>query len=101
MDTLTKEERYFIIDFDSTFTRVEAMDELGAISLHNNKNLENIIQEIKHITDLGMSGELSFTQSLERRIELLQAHRNHLPLLIERLRTPVSAPFERHRHSLL
>jgi D-3-phosphoglycerate dehydrogenase len=100
-NTMTKEDRYYIIDFDSTFTRVEAMDELGAISLHNNKNLENIIQEIKHITDLGMSGELSFTQSLERRIELLQAHQDHLPLLIDRLRTKVSASFERNRDFFL
>ncbi|MES2731757.1 MAG: phosphoglycerate dehydrogenase [Bacteroidota bacterium] len=97
METLTKEDRYYIIDFDSTFTRVEALDELCEIVLHNNKNLENILQEIKHITDLGMSGELSFTQSLERRIVLLQANRDHLPLLIERLHTKVSTSFERNR----
>jgi D-3-phosphoglycerate dehydrogenase len=28
-------DKYFIIDFDSTFTQVEALDELGAISLQN------------------------------------------------------------------
>ncbi|MBC7921288.1 MAG: phosphoglycerate dehydrogenase [Ferruginibacter sp.] len=97
MEALTKEARYFIIDFDSTFTKVEALDELGAISLQNNPNLANILLEIKHITDLGMSGQLSFTQSLERRIALLQAHRDHLPLLIERLGKKVSDSFERNR----
>ena len=97
MEVYTKEARYFIIDFDSTFTKVEALDELGAISLQNNPNLANILLEIKHITDLGMSGQLSFTQSLERRIALLQAHRDHLPLLIGRLRKQVSDSFERNR----
>lgn len=95
--TKTKEAKYFIIDFDSTFTKVEALDELGVISLQNSKNKENSLLEIKHITDLGMSGELSFTQSLERRLELLQANQEHLPLLIERLRTKVSDSFERNR----
>src|SRR4028119_556594 len=89
--------KYFIIDFDSTFTKVEAMDELGAISLRNNPNQANILQEIKHITDLGMNGELSFTQSLERRIALLQANKDHLPQLINKLKTVVSDSFERNR----
>ena len=52
MEIPTKEARYFIIDFDSTFTKVEALDELGAISLQNNPNLANILLEIKDITDL-------------------------------------------------
>jgi D-3-phosphoglycerate dehydrogenase len=95
--TKTKEAKYFIIDFDSTFTRVEAMEELGEITLQNNPRKDEIIFEIKRITDLGMNGELSFTESLEKRIELLQAHQDHLPLLVDRLRTKVSASFERNK----
>jgi D-3-phosphoglycerate dehydrogenase len=89
--------KYIIIDFDSTFTKVEAMDELGAISLQSNPRQAEILQEIKHITDLGMNGELSFTESLEKRIALLEANRSHLPLLIERLRTKISDSFERNK----
>jgi D-3-phosphoglycerate dehydrogenase len=89
--------KYIIIDFDSTFTKVEAMDELGAISLQSNPRQAEILQEIKHITDLGMNGELSFTESLERRIALLEANKSHLPQLIERLRTKISDSFERNR----
>ena len=89
---------YFIIDFDSTFTKVEAMDELGAISMANNKNKDAIIQQIKNITDLGMNGQLSLSESLEKRILLLDAHRDHLPELIERLKTKVSDSFARNRN---
>ncbi|QHT66628.1 phosphoglycerate dehydrogenase [Rhodocytophaga rosea] len=97
METTVALNKYIIIDFDSTFTKVEAMDELGAISLQGNADKDKIIQEIKHITDLGMNGELSFTQSLEKRIELLNANKAQLPQLVERLRTKVSNSFERNR----
>jgi len=90
--------KYFIIDFDSTFTKVEAMDELGAISLANNKNKDSIIQQIKDITDLGMNGQLSLSDSLEQRIALLEAHQNDLPELIARLKTKVSDSFARNRN---
>ena len=37
---------YFIIDFDSTFTQVEALDELARISLKNHPDREIIYQKI-------------------------------------------------------
>ncbi len=98
METQTKEARFFIIDFDSTFTSVEAMDELCKISLAGHPRQEEKLEEIKRITDLGMNGELSFTESLEKRITLLQARRDHLPKLIEVLKTKVSPSFERNRN---
>jgi D-3-phosphoglycerate dehydrogenase len=95
--TPTKEARYFIIDFDSTFTKVEAMEELADIALQGNPRRGEIVAEIKRITDLGMNGEISFTESLERRIALLHANRSHLEPLVEHLRTRVSASIERNR----
>ncbi len=97
MLTQTKEARYFIIDFDSTFTKVEAMEELADIALQGNPRREEIVAEIKRITDLGMNGDISFTESLERRIALLHANRSHLAPLVEHLRTRVSASIERNR----
>ena len=34
------EKQYFIIDFDSTFTQVEGLDELASIALANQPNRE-------------------------------------------------------------
>ena len=59
---------YFIIDFDSTFIKNESLDILFEISDPNNNNK---IREIKKITDLGMNGHISFSESLKRRIKLL------------------------------
>jgi D-3-phosphoglycerate dehydrogenase len=38
------QQPWFIIDFDSTFTQVEAMEELAAISLKNDPEKEAIIE---------------------------------------------------------
>ncbi|GAB4243803.1 MAG: hypothetical protein Tsb0034_21760 [Ekhidna sp.] len=91
-----KQKKFFIIDFDSTFTRVEALDVLAEISLKDNEDKEKVIQEIKDITDHGMDGNMSFRESLHKRIKLLKAHKEHLPLLIERLSEYVSESFKRN-----
>jgi D-3-phosphoglycerate dehydrogenase len=90
-------ERKYIFDFDSTLTRVEALDLLAAITLKNRADRDEIIQEIEHITNLGIDGDISFTESLERRIRMLNAHRDHLPLLIEELRRKISKSIAANR----
>ncbi|WP_019989131.1 phosphoglycerate dehydrogenase [Rudanella lutea] len=99
---LTKplEQTYFIIDFDSTFTKVEALDVLGEISLIGRPDRDDVLDQIRTITDRGMAGELSLAQSLEQRLRLLNAHRDHLPALIETLMTKVSDSFQRNRSFL-
>ncbi|WP_420578090.1 phosphoglycerate dehydrogenase [Ekhidna sp.] len=91
-----KQTKYFIIDFDSTFTQVEALDVLAEIALKDNENQAKAIQEIKDITDRGMEGGISFRESLMRRIEILQANKKHLPELVERLSSLVSPSFKRN-----
>ncbi|MDB5009215.1 MAG: serA 1 [Mucilaginibacter sp.] len=89
-------EQYFIIDFDSTFTQVEALDELARISLKNNPDREEIYRQIEEFTNASMEGRLSFTQSLEARVKLLQANREHLKQLITHLKKKVSTSFSRN-----
>jgi D-3-phosphoglycerate dehydrogenase len=100
MLTKTPEQTYFVIDFDSTFTKVEALDVLGEISLAGNPDRNNALIQIKTITDRGMSGELSFTESLELRLGLLKAHRDQLPALIETLMHKISDSFQRNKQFL-
>lgn len=89
--------KYYIFDFDSTLTKVEALDVLAEITLANNPRKEEIIEEIIKITNLGIDGEISFTQSLERRIKLLNAKRSDLDLLIKALKKRVSPSIERNK----
>lgn len=90
-------QKHFVIDFDSTFTRVEALDVLCEISLRGQPDAAESLQRIKDITDLGMEGKISFRESLEQRLEILKAHRSHLPELIARLSDQVSESFQRNR----
>jgi len=90
-------KNYYIIDFDSTFTQVEALDELARISLADHPAKELIYEEISKLTDLSMNGELSFRESLSRRVRLLEANREHLKKLVSILRRRVSTSFSRNR----
>ncbi|MFY9242767.1 MAG: phosphoglycerate dehydrogenase [Polaribacter sp.] len=90
-------KRNYIFDFDSTLTRVEALDVLAEITLKDNPRKNAIIQEIIDITNLGIDGEISFTESLERRIKLLNANKNNLTNLVEDLKKQVSSSIERNK----
>lgn len=82
--------RKYVFDFDSTLTRVEALDVLAEMTLQGRINRDEVIEEIQTITNLGIDGDISFTESLERRIQLLKAHRQHLEPLVEELREKIS-----------
>ncbi|MEO1484244.1 MAG: phosphoglycerate dehydrogenase [Bacteroidota bacterium] len=82
--------RKYVFDFDSTLTRVEALDVLAEITLKDKSNKNEIIKEIQDITNLGIDGDISFTESLERRIGMLGAHQNDLEPLVDELRQKVS-----------
>ena len=89
-------KKHFVIDFDSTFTQVEALDVLGEISLANNPNREQKLKELKDLTDLAMGGKLAFRESLEKRLAILEAHKDSIPELVERLKKKVSVSFVRN-----
>lgn len=90
----------FIIDFDSTFTQVEALDILGEISLAGDPNSNDKLQAIKDITDRGMEGSVNFRESLEQRLDILKANRQQIGDLITALKKKVSKSFERNREFL-
>ena len=90
-------KRNYIFDFDSTLTRVEALDVLAEITLSNNSKKDEIIQQIIDITNLGIDGEISFTESLERRIKLLNANKADLAPLVEALKKQVSKSIESNK----
>ncbi|MBC8053864.1 MAG: HAD-IB family phosphatase [Sphingobacteriaceae bacterium] len=90
-------KNFYIIDFDSTFTQVEALDELARISLKDNPNREAIYKQIEDLTNAAMEGRLSFRESLTKRVKVLEANRDHLKLLVARLKKLVSSSFSRNK----
>ena len=94
---MIKTKKNFVFDFDSTLTRVEALDVLAEITLVNNPKKEAIINEIIEITNLGIDGKIPFTASLEKRIQLLNAKKSDLAILIQQLKEKVSPSIERNK----
>jgi D-3-phosphoglycerate dehydrogenase len=90
-------KKYYIIDFDSTFTQVEALDELARISLREHPDRELIYQKIADLTNQAMEGKLSFRESLAGRVQLLEAGKDHLKQLVKHLKKQVSTSFSRNK----
>ena len=91
---------YYIIDFDSTFTKVEGLDELANIALAGSATQEKIVSQIRSLTEQGMNGEITFSEALSRRIDLLKANRSHIEKLVDFLHTQVSESFQRNEKFL-
>ncbi|MEO8448104.1 MAG: phosphoglycerate dehydrogenase [bacterium] len=88
---------FYIIDFDSTFIKLEALDELAKISLADNPDKIDLIKKFESITGSTMNGEISFSTSLSERISLLSANRSHLNKLIKKLSGKVSGSVKRNK----
>jgi D-3-phosphoglycerate dehydrogenase len=89
--------RKYVFDFDSTLTRVEALDVLAEMTLAGKPDKEEIIKEIQKITNLGIDGDISFTESLERRIKLLKANKSDLTQLVSELKQKISKSIEANK----
>jgi D-3-phosphoglycerate dehydrogenase len=61
-----------VFDFDSTILRGEMLEIIAEIALKNRSDKEKIIDKIIRITNLGMSGEIPFEESLSRRLEMIE-----------------------------
>ena len=90
-------DKIILIDFDSTFVKVESLDVLGAISLEGQSDKASRLQKIAETTNLGMNGEISFAESLATRLSLLNANKSHLEALVSKLKGQISASFERNK----
>lgn len=86
-----------VIDFDSTFCRLEALDELAALALADQPDGPERLTEIRALTEQAMAGELSFGEALLRRVTLLGAHRRHLSPLVAHLQANVSESIRRNK----
>ncbi len=93
----TLKKTTIIIDFDSTFTKVEGLDELAKIALKGHKDKDKIVAAIQKITEKGMAGQISFAQSLKDRVEVIPANKTHLAELVEVLFNEISDSFERNK----
>lgn len=92
-----KSKKKFVFDFDSTLTSVEALDVLAEIVYDGDPRKDEVLREIQEITNLGIDGDISFTESLDRRIKLINPTRQDIKELIKRLKKNVSKSVEENK----
>jgi D-3-phosphoglycerate dehydrogenase len=88
---------YYIIDFDSTFIQVEALDELAKRTLKNNPQREEIQKEIEDITKQGMEGKIDFGESLAQRLFLFKPTRNDIAELVQYLKRKITPSIKKNK----
>lgn len=84
------QQNFYFIDFDSTFIKLEILEEIAKISLRNNPNKKKILQEVVSICNAGMDGLITFDESLSRRLSLLKMKRKDLPQVIKILKENIT-----------
>ena len=87
---MIKKNWVLILDFDSTLISIESLDLLAEICLQNKINSASIITKIKNLTSLGMKGEITFQDSLKKRLRYLQIEDYHFDQLNKKLKNFIS-----------
>ena len=85
------------IDFDSTFVRVETIDEIARITLQNDPDRDQKIKRISDITNQAMSGEIDFPAALDLRLQTLVITRESVDRVTSDIESQVSDSFNEHR----
>lgn len=96
--TQTKLTKYLIFDFDSTIISVESLEVLAEETLKHNPGKNEILKKITNITNQGMSGEITFTQSLAARLKLFQSSKKHISDTAKILRSKISSSILRNQN---
>ncbi len=86
----------YIFDFDSTFTQVEALDVLAEIALTGNAKQQKL-ELIAALTEKGMAGDISFSQSLKERMKILSGTKKDIDTLIKILKSKVSTSIQSNK----
>ena len=85
------------IDFDSTFVKVETIDEIAKLTLESDPNKQDKVKLISDITNQAMSGEIDFPTALELRLQTLLITRETIDEVTKSIGSLVSDSFNEHR----
>ena len=87
-----------IIDFDSTFVKVETLDVLAEVCFDNTTDKGSKIDAITEITNKAMNGEMPFDIALQERIKILQPNKTHIDKTLKIIKDTISESFKKNHH---
>ena len=85
------------IDFDSTFVKVETIDEIARITLQDNADKDQIVKKISNITNQAMSGKMDFPTALEQRLQILSITDKTINTVTNEIKELISDSFYEHK----
>ncbi len=88
--------RIYIFDFDSTFIQVESLDIIAEIGLSNLPDKNERLKTIADLTKSAMEGRLSYQESLQERVPLLNLSVTHIEQALSIIKQKITASFERN-----
>jgi D-3-phosphoglycerate dehydrogenase / 2-oxoglutarate reductase len=94
------DNKYLIIDFDSTLVSVEGLEVLADIVLRARDDRVEVLADIKRICDLGMAGKVTFEQSLRSRLKHFSPNQTQLDELNARLLEKITPSVLAHKDFL-
>jgi D-3-phosphoglycerate dehydrogenase len=90
---LEKFKDNIVIDFDSTFVKLEGLEVLAEICLSNDPEKDLKVKQIADITEKGMQGEIGFTESLSKRLQIFSPSQEDVRQLIGKLQENIAERF--------
>lgn len=88
----------YIFDFDSTIVDCETLDVLSGVALRGRADREEILADVKRITELGMEGRISFPESLSRRMALIAISKGAVAEVAVRIVSRITPSFLAQSH---
>tara|TARA_B100001029_G_C15051309_1_gene450920 strand:+ start:1152 stop:1832 length:681 start_codon:yes stop_codon:yes gene_type:complete len=89
--------KFLFIDFDSTFIKTETLDELAKIALKDDPNKIKKIDLIAELTNKAMCGEISFSEALINRLNILNITSKHIQLVTQVVSNQISNSVKRNK----
>ena len=93
--------KVLFIDFDSTFVKVETIDELARLTLENDPDKNSKIDLISQMTNQAMSGEIDFPTALERRLQILSLSSDSIKKITSQIALLVSNSFKANKNTII
>jgi D-3-phosphoglycerate dehydrogenase len=91
-ETPWEKNNSFVFDFDSTLVTVESLEEVIALTVRKKTPSERkaIMQQVQWITDMGMNGELNFSESLQQRLKIAPPSLKELTVFKQSILTKIT-----------
>jgi D-3-phosphoglycerate dehydrogenase len=86
-----------VLDFDSTLIKKETLEMLAEEALSRSPQKETIKEKVQEITDLGMKGEIDFSDSLERRLKLFSLNVEDIEKIKQTILKEISVSFQKNK----